>query len=63
MQRIEEWLAEKHLRRCHRNTVAYDDTRKMLVIAGDERAFDIPVEFSERLHDLLDKAGTSSGSR
>ncbi|MGC2194441.1 MAG: zf-HC2 domain-containing protein [Terriglobales bacterium] len=46
---------EKHLRRCHRCTAVYDSTRKMLVITGDERAFDIPVGFSERLHGFLDK--------
>lgn len=45
---------EKHLRRCHRCTAVYDSTRKMLVITGDERAFDIPVGFSERLHGFLD---------
>jgi hypothetical protein len=33
---------EKHLRRCHRCTAVYDSTRKMLVITGDERVFEIP---------------------
>ena len=46
---------EKHLRSCHRCTAVYDSTRKMLVITGDERAFDIPVGFSEHLHGFLDK--------
>ena len=45
---------EKHLRRCHRCTAVYDSTRKMLVITGDERIFEIPAEFSERLHTFLD---------
>jgi predicted anti-sigma-YlaC factor YlaD len=54
---------EKHLRRCHRCTAVYDSTRKMLVITGDERAFDIPVGFSERLHALVDNAISGSNPR
>jgi predicted anti-sigma-YlaC factor YlaD len=46
---------ERHLRRCHRCTAVYDSTRKMLVITGDERAFEIPAGFSERLHSFIDK--------
>jgi predicted anti-sigma-YlaC factor YlaD len=46
---------EKHLRGCHRCTAVYDSTRKMLVITGDERVFEIPAGFSERLHTFLDK--------
>ena len=45
---------EKHLRRCHRCTAVYDSTRKMLVITGDERIFEIPAGFGERLHAFLD---------
>jgi predicted anti-sigma-YlaC factor YlaD len=45
---------EKHLRGCHRCTAVYDSTRKMLVITGDERIFEIPAGFSERLHTFLD---------
>jgi hypothetical protein len=47
---------EKHLRGCHRCTAVYDSTRKMLVITGDERVFEVPAGFSERLHAFLDKA-------
>jgi predicted anti-sigma-YlaC factor YlaD len=47
---------EKHLRGCHRCTAVYDSTRKMLVITGDERIFEIPAGFSERLHSFLDQA-------
>lgn len=46
---------EKHLRHCHRCTAVYDSTRKMLVITGDERVFEIPAGFSDRLHSFLDK--------
>jgi predicted anti-sigma-YlaC factor YlaD len=52
---------EKHLRGCHRCTAVYDSTRKLLVITGDERVFEIPTGFSDRLHSFLDKA-ISKGS-
>jgi predicted anti-sigma-YlaC factor YlaD len=52
---------EKHLRHCHRCTAVYDSTRKMLVITGDERVFEIPAGYSDRLHRFLDKA-ISKGS-
>jgi predicted anti-sigma-YlaC factor YlaD len=53
---------EKHLRRCHRCTAVYDSTRKMLVITGDERVFEVPAGFSERLHTFLDQAMANSKS-
>jgi anti-sigma factor RsiW len=52
---------EKHLRGCHRCTAVYDSTRKMLVITGDERVFEIPAGFSDRLHSFLDRT-ISKGS-
>jgi len=45
---------ERHLRSCRRCSAVYDSTRKMLVITGDERVFEIPAGFSERLHSFLD---------
>jgi predicted anti-sigma-YlaC factor YlaD len=54
---------EKHLRRCHRCAAVYDSTRKMLVITGDERMFEVPAGFSERLHAFLDKAVSDSKSQ
>lgn len=46
---------EKHLRGCHRCSAVYDSTREMLVIAGNERVFEIPAGYSERLHTFLDR--------
>jgi anti-sigma factor RsiW len=46
---------ENHLRGCHRCSVLVDSTRKTLRIVGDERVFDIPVGYSERLHQFLAK--------
>jgi len=45
---------ERHLGHCRRCSAVYDSTRKMLVITGDRRVFEIPVGFSERLHSFLD---------
>ena len=44
---------EEHLRGCHRCSVLVDSTRKMLRIVGDERVFEIPLGYSERLHSFL----------
>ena len=45
---------ERHLRSCHRCSAVYDITRKMLVVTGDERIFEVPVGFSDRWHSFLD---------
>ena len=43
---------ERHLCGCQRCSAAYDSTRKMLVITEDERIFEVPAGFSDRLHDF-----------
>jgi predicted anti-sigma-YlaC factor YlaD len=54
---------ERHLRGCRRCSAVYDSTRKMLVITGDERVFEIPTGFSERLHDFLNEVISNSEAR
>ncbi len=44
---------EEHVRGCHRCSVLLDSTRKMLYVVGDERVFEIPGGYSERLHKAL----------
>jgi hypothetical protein len=46
---------EDHLRHCRRCSTLLDSTRKVLVISGDERTFEVPVGYSERLHQYLDQ--------
>jgi len=46
---------EAHLRTCHRCSVLHDTLRKMLIIVADERVFEIPVGYSERLHAFIDQ--------
>ncbi len=45
---------EDHLRHCRRCSTLLDSTRKVMVISGDERTFEVPVGYSERLHRYLD---------
>lgn len=45
----------EHLRQCHRCTILADTTRKVLLIVGDDRVFEFPVGYSERLHHFLDQ--------
>ena len=46
---------EAHLKMCRKCSVLHDSLRKVLIIAGDERTFEIPVGYSERLHAFIDK--------
>lgn len=45
----------EHLRGCHRCSVLVDTTRKVIYVAGDDRVFELPIGYSERLHDIIDK--------
>jgi anti-sigma factor RsiW len=46
---------ESHLKMCRRCSVLHDTLRKVLIIVSDERTFEIPVGYSERLHAFIDK--------
>ncbi len=46
---------EAHLRICVRCDVLLDSARKVLIIVGDERTFEVPIGYSERLHRYLDE--------
>ncbi len=46
---------ETHLKMCHRCSVLHDSLRKVVVIVADERTFEIPVGYSERLHAFIDQ--------
>jgi hypothetical protein len=45
----------EHLSHCHCCSVLVDSTRKVLLIVGDDRVFEFPVGYSERLHRYLDQ--------
>lgn len=46
---------ESHLKICRRCSVLHDSLRKVLVIVADERTFQLPVGYSERLHAFIDR--------
>ena len=46
---------EAHLKMCRRCSVVHDSLRKLLVIVADERTFEIPAGYSERLHTFIDQ--------
>lgn len=44
---------ERHLAGCRYCSAVFDSTRNILVLVGDERTYELPVGFSERLHSHL----------
>lgn len=49
-------LVQKHLEHCEICSAILDSTRNILILTADERVFELPVGFSERLHTRLDLA-------
>ncbi len=46
---------EEHLRGCKHCTAVLDGTRNVLQLYGDERMLEVPLGFSQRLHQRLDE--------
>jgi predicted anti-sigma-YlaC factor YlaD len=46
---------EMHLEHCEICSAILDSTRNILILTADERTFELPVGFSERLHARLDE--------
>jgi len=44
---------ERHLENCKICSAVLDSTRNILVLTADNRTFELPVGYSERLHDRL----------
>ncbi len=44
---------EKHLAHCRHCAAVLDSTRNILVLVADERTYELPVGYSERLHNKL----------
>ena len=47
-------MVQKHLDHCEICSAILDSTRNILILTADERVFELPVGFSERLHARLD---------
>ena len=46
---------EKHLENCEVCSAILDSTRNVLVLTADDRTYELPVGYSERLHKRLEK--------
>jgi anti-sigma factor RsiW len=46
---------EKHLETCEICSAVLDSTRNIVILMADDRVFELPAGFSERLHARLDK--------
>lgn len=47
---------ERHLEHCQICSAILDSTRNILVLTCDDRTFELPVGYSERLHERLARA-------
>jgi anti-sigma factor RsiW len=45
---------EQHLAHCEICSAVLDSTRNVIVLMADDRVFELPVDFSQRLHARLD---------
>jgi len=50
---------EKHLETCEVCSAILDSTRNILVLTADDRTYELPVGYSERLHERLAAVLTS----
>lgn len=48
-------MIQRHLEHCEICSAILDSTRNILILTADERIFELPVGFSERLHAKLDE--------
>jgi len=48
-------LVQKHLENCEICSAVLDSTRNILILTGDDRVFELPAGFSDRLHARLDR--------
>ena len=51
---------EQHLAHCRHCAAVLDSTRNILVLMADDRTFEIPVGYSDRLHARLQEAIAAS---
>jgi len=53
-------VVQKHLEHCEICSAILDSTRNVIILTADDRVFELPVGFSERLHARIDLELTSS---
>jgi predicted anti-sigma-YlaC factor YlaD len=47
-------IVQKHLDHCEICSAILDSTRNIIILTADDRVFELPVGFSERLHSRID---------
>jgi predicted anti-sigma-YlaC factor YlaD len=47
-------IVQKHLDHCEICSAILDSTRNIIILTADDRVFELPVGFGERLHTRLD---------
>jgi anti-sigma factor RsiW len=52
---------DRHLETCEICSAVLDSTRNVVVLVADDRVFELPTGFSERLHARLDQEIASEG--
>jgi anti-sigma factor RsiW len=53
---------DKHLETCEICSAVLDSTRNLVILVADERVFEVPAGFGERLHARLEHEFSASGS-
>jgi anti-sigma factor RsiW len=48
-------IVQRHLEHCEICSAILDSTRNIIVLTADKRVFEIPADFSKRLHERLDR--------
>lgn len=48
-------MVQEHLEHCEICSAILDSTRNILILTADERVFELPLGFSDRLHTRLDE--------
>ncbi len=48
-------IVQLHLEHCEICSAILDSTRNILILTADDRVFELPMGFSERLHSRLDE--------
>jgi hypothetical protein len=46
---------EKHLENCEVCSAILDSTRNILILTADDRTYELPVGYSKRLHERLER--------
>lgn len=47
-------IVQKHLDHCEICSAILDSTRNIIILTADDRVFELPIGFSERLHARVD---------